>query len=67
MQVTRSITRPFSPYSITISIERPEDEEILRDLSKQQYTIPEILYPRDKYRHTRLQDFLNQLMKALSK
>ena len=67
MQVTRYCSKSFSPYTITISIEKPEDEEILKNLSEHQYTIPEILYSRDKYRHTRIQDFLNQLMKALSK
>ena len=66
MQVKRSNSTTFSPYTITISIERPEDEYVLRELSKQQYTIPEILFPREKYYHTKLQDFLNQLMKSLA-
>ena len=67
MKISKETTKKFSPYSITISVEHAEDEGLLYEMSKQQYFIPQLLYPNDKYRHTQLQTFLNELMKAIQK
>jgi hypothetical protein len=72
MKVHKQTTQPvFRPYTLSIEIETYEDEVVLQELSKAQYTIPELLYtgglPNSLSTHkfNLAQTFLNKLYIAI--
>jgi hypothetical protein len=73
MKVRKQTTQPeFRPYTLSIEIETYEDEVVLQELSKAQYTIPELLYQtknspciKSAHQFNLAQTFLNKLYIAI--
>ena len=67
MKVSKKLIRPkptFEPYSITITVENPDEDYAIKYLAGSQYSVPDILFSDDEDSFFILQNLINNLFKV---